>query len=197
MITQREYVEGCLQWYEEADLQPGNPEDGEWHECHYPTPKCLGGTETVLLLKEHHAVQGVLQSNEYQHPCIWGWEKEFIPAIYLNLYRYWRSEQSRRAVAVTNDVQKEVRVARATHASQYALCKYTQLTEEEKSERGRRASLAKPTKSIILVTPSGQEIQYKSITEACRFHDLVISCIHRVCNGTRKTHKGYTARYAG
>ena len=65
MITQREYVEGCQQWYKEADLQPGNPEDGTWEQCHYPAPKCLGGTETILLLKEHHAVQGVLQSEEY------------------------------------------------------------------------------------------------------------------------------------
>ena len=38
MITQHEYVAGCLAWYKEADLQPGNPEDGVWHEAHYPVP---------------------------------------------------------------------------------------------------------------------------------------------------------------
>jgi hypothetical protein len=97
MNTQREYVEGCQQWYREADLQPGNPEDGVWEECHYPAPRCLGGTETVLLLKEHHAVQGVLQSEEYQHPCIWGWERRYLTGEYLEKFYYWKSNLSRYA----------------------------------------------------------------------------------------------------
>lgn len=89
MITQHEYVAGCLAWYKEADLQPGNPEDGVWHEAHYPIPKCLGGTEVILLLEEHHAVQGVLQSEEFQHPCIWGWEEKYIPEDYKKLFYHW------------------------------------------------------------------------------------------------------------
>ena len=89
MITQRDYVEGCLHWYREADLQPGNPEDGEWQECHYPEPKCLGGSHKILLLKEHHAMQGVLQSEEYNHPCIYGWEKEFLRGTLLDTWRKW------------------------------------------------------------------------------------------------------------
>jgi hypothetical protein len=89
MITQREYVEGCQQWYREADLQPGNPEDGVWEQCHYPVPKCLGGTETVLLLKEHHAVQGVLQSEEFGHPCIYGWEKRYLDDEIALIWKKW------------------------------------------------------------------------------------------------------------
>lgn len=89
MQTQQEWVEGCLNFYKENDLQQGNPEDGEWQECHFPVPKCLGGTEVVLLLKEHHAVQGVLQSEEFQHPCVWGWERKFLEGEVLKVFESW------------------------------------------------------------------------------------------------------------
>jgi hypothetical protein len=90
--TQREYVAGCLAWYLEVDLQQGNPEDGDWHDCHYPVPKSLGGTTTVKLLKQHHAVQGVLQSEEYQHPCVWWWEKQYLEGELLELFEKWRAK---------------------------------------------------------------------------------------------------------
>ena len=98
MITQREYVEGCLHWYKEADLQPGNPEDGKWQECHYPEPKCLGGSHTILLLKEHHAIQGTLQSEEYNHPCIYGWEKEFLGGTLLDTWKKWMKIKAQPAI---------------------------------------------------------------------------------------------------
>lgn len=100
MITQREYVEGCLLWYREADLQPGNPQDGEWHECHYPVPKCLGGTKVILLLEEHHAVQGVLQSEENQRPCIYGWEKQHLEGQLLDLWQKWMEVKAKPGLAV-------------------------------------------------------------------------------------------------
>lgn len=89
-MNQHEWVAGCLAWYREADLVPGNPEDGVWEACHYPVPKCLGGTATVLLLKEHHAVQGVLQSEEYQRCCIWAWELAYLEGELLDLARKWK-----------------------------------------------------------------------------------------------------------
>ncbi len=89
MITQQEFVEGCLRYYVENFCEPGNPEDGVWHECHYPVPKCLGGTSTVLLLEQHHAAQGVLQSEEFQHPCLWGWESQFLSDELLTLFEKW------------------------------------------------------------------------------------------------------------
>lgn len=125
MITQREYVEGCLQWYKEADLQPGNPGDGEWHECHYPVPKCLGGTETILLLKEHHAVQGVLQSEEYQHPCIYGWEKPYLNGNVILLWKNWMKNKA-----------------------QPAMDAWAAVPLEEKRERGRMAQ-SKMTKEQL------------------------------------------------
>lgn len=109
MLTQQEFVEGCLAQYEEIYLQPGNPEDGEWHECHYPKPKCLGGTETVFLLKKHHAVQGVLQSEEYQHPCIYGWEKAFLQGETLERWKKWMAVKAQAAVDYWRSVPVEVK----------------------------------------------------------------------------------------
>jgi hypothetical protein len=90
MLTQQEWVEGCYAYYAENGYEPGNPEDGEWEDAHYPVPKCEGGEVTIKLLKQHHAVQGVLQSEEYQRPCIWGWEANYLEGEMLALCKKWK-----------------------------------------------------------------------------------------------------------
>jgi hypothetical protein len=92
-MNQHGYVRDCLAYYTEAGLEPGNPAHGEWHECHYPEPKCLGGTDTIMLLKEHHAHQGTLQSEEYNHPCIWGWEGEYLSGEILEMWQKWMTKK--------------------------------------------------------------------------------------------------------
>ena len=137
MLTQREFVEGCLNYYREADLQPGNPEDGNWDEAHYPVPKCKGGTETVLLLKEHHAVQGVLQSEEFQWRCFFDWEKNYLSGEYLELFHKWRSEGQRLFEAQKTEEEKVLFSEKCRVA---ALTRETRMTEEEKrlrSEQGK------------------------------------------------------------
>jgi hypothetical protein len=91
-MDQHEYVRGAIAYYNENYYEPGNPEDGVWEDCHYPEPECLGGTTTIKLLKQHHAVQGVLQSEEYQHRCIWGWEVDYLSGDLLNIARKWMSQ---------------------------------------------------------------------------------------------------------
>ena len=100
MITQEEFVNGCYRYYAENYYEPGNPYDGTWEDCHYPEPKCLGGTTTVKLLKQHHAIQGVLQSEEYQHPCVWSWEKAYLEGDMLALYYKWKKAAGRNASVV-------------------------------------------------------------------------------------------------
>ena len=107
--TQREWVEGCQAYYKKNHYEPGNPEDGKWEVCHYPVPHCLGGTETILLLKEHHAVQGVLQSEEYNHPCIWGWEGSYLEGDLLSVFSKWTLAKSRRATAAIYALPAEKR----------------------------------------------------------------------------------------
>jgi len=116
MLSQKEFVEGCYNWYREADLQPGNPEDGDWDEAHYPVPKCKDGTETILLLKEHHAVQGVIQSEEMQHMCIFNWEKKYLTGEYLELFYKWKSEGMRAAHA-RHTLEQKILIAEKTSES--------------------------------------------------------------------------------
>ncbi len=93
-ITQRQYVEGCLQFYEDALL---TPEPG-WHRCHYPIPKRLGGSDWVWLLPEHHAFLGVLQSEEFQTPCLGQWEHHHLTGDFYSLARHWQKVQREEAL---------------------------------------------------------------------------------------------------
>jgi len=82
VLTQKEWVEGCLAYYRENDLTPGNPEDGDWDKAHYPLPKGMGD-EWTYLLHEHHQVQGVLQSEEVGRCCF------FAGAVIRYLNHHW------------------------------------------------------------------------------------------------------------
>ena len=94
MITQEQFVAACHKYYSRNNIEPGDPEFGEWHRAHYPLPRCLGGTETVWLLKQHHAIQGVIQSEELQHRCIYRWEIDLLPRYYLPYGIKWIQKRS-------------------------------------------------------------------------------------------------------
>jgi hypothetical protein len=208
-MNQHDFVKECQKWYLDADLQPGNPEDGEWHECHYPAPKCLGGTETVLLLKEHHAIQGVLQSEEYDHPCVYGWEKEYCTGAYAPLYKKWKHLQvllthasrdpdahANRAREALKNLTPEQR--QQAHENSHKTCKELKvgIWSEGAGEKGRKSRWERDRIPIILVHPDGTEEWWGSATEACVKHDLSVQNLNHVLKRKRKRHKGYTARYA-
>ncbi len=65
-LDQHQFVKKCLEKYKTTPLPPGEC----WEQAHYPKPACLGGESVVLLWSRDHALQGVLQSEEYQHPCL-------------------------------------------------------------------------------------------------------------------------------
>jgi len=142
MITQQEFVEGCQRYYAENYYEPGNPEDGEWHDCHYPTPGCLGGTETVKLLKEHHAVQGVLQSEEFNHPCIWGWEKHYLTDELLALFMKWLTIKARTGAVTTNKSYTTEKRSAAGRLGQ------SRRTPEQRSEQARKANAARTPEQL-------------------------------------------------
>ena len=146
MITQKEWVEGCYAYYAENDYEINNPEDGEWHDAHYPVPECKYGTETIPLLKQHHAIQGVLQSEEYQHPCVWGWEETYLQGEVLVLYRKWKSEAGRisRAKQLANTTPEQ----RSASARRSAAGRLANTTPEQRSaaaRKGRATHLANTT----------------------------------------------------
>jgi hypothetical protein len=90
MITcQHEWIEQCQLKYRGEPL----PEGEHWEDAHYPTPKCLGGTETVRIWSRDHAVHGPLQSEEFNYPCIWGDERILLETYYpeyLTLWEKWK-----------------------------------------------------------------------------------------------------------
>lgn len=101
------YVEKVLKYYKDNDITPGDPNEGVWHQAHFPLPKHLG-SQTVLLLAEHHAVQGVLQSEEFQTPCIWNWEKDYLDGWLLERFHYWRNQLNSTAGKVGGKAAAEV-----------------------------------------------------------------------------------------
>jgi len=205
--TQKEWVEGCLAYYKETDYQPGNPEDGEWHECHYPVPRCLGGTKTILLLKEHHAVQGVLQSEEFQHCSIYGWEKEFLTGELLDICAKWLSDRSVRA-------RKEW-WGKLSPKERSVFCSAIRAKQTPESRRAhreklRQATLALPPewreqmkkiktethgKQIEITTPEGEKLLFPALREASRQTGLHPDVLRRLCRGGAPTRQGHTARF--
>ena len=88
------FVETTLKNYRDLGLKPdGSP---QWNLAHFPLPKVLGGTQEICLLKGDHAVQGVLQSEAYQTPCIYGWEGEYLDGEMLALFKKWMAVKGRR-----------------------------------------------------------------------------------------------------
>ena len=94
-MSQHDYVEACNEWYDYEGIIPGDERVGVWEEAHYPLPQSQGN-ETVLLLRHHHAVQGVLQSEEVGYPCIFNWEKKYLDGWLLERLHYWRSELNKK-----------------------------------------------------------------------------------------------------
>jgi hypothetical protein len=175
MITQQEFVEGCFRYYAENDYQQGNPEDGKWEIAHYPVPKCKGGTETILLLREHHAIQGVLQSEEFEHPCIGYWEQDYLPEGYLPLLEKWR--------AVLKVLCKQGQWGNTTKECRREKCK----KQQEMMAQARR----KP----IEVVYNGERHEFSSIAAATAALGIPSQTLsHRLCNpqgrgqGIRKRH---------
>lgn len=89
MLSAEEFVERCKLFYRTEGLDPGNPLYGDWHKAHHPMPACKGGESWIWLAKEHHAIHGVLQSEELGYPCIWNWEKNYLSGEYLELFNKW------------------------------------------------------------------------------------------------------------
>jgi hypothetical protein len=146
-MNQHEFVLGCQRYYAENYYEPGNPEDGIWEDCHYPVPRCLGGTETVKLLKEHHAIQGVLQSEEYQRRCFHGWEKFYLPDEYLELWEKWHIHGS--TLASQAFVEKTTPEQRKEISRKAVAGRLAKSTPESRSDAAKRAR----EKSLETTTP--------------------------------------------
>lgn len=78
IVDQHEFVAKCYADYAELGLEPGNPDDGEWQDAHYPKPN-PEGDKTILLLYSDHQQQGLYQSEESGRICFFpGDVKKFL-----------------------------------------------------------------------------------------------------------------------
>jgi hypothetical protein len=117
-----------------------------------------------LLLREHHAIQGVIQSVEYQWRCIWGWEEKYLTGEYLELFKKWMSEGRKVAHAAKGEEEKILIVEKQRSWS-------AQLTEEEKIlwSENQKAGHARMTEEEKALTAEKRRVnalaQHAQLTE--------------------------------
>ncbi len=157
MITcQHEWIEQCQLKYRFESL----PDGEHWEDAHYPIPECLGGTETVRLWSRDHSVHGVLQSEEFKHPCLHHINTELDKTNieiyhpdYIDLFKKWsftlRSEAGQVGGKTTHFLYPDLHsaVMRAVHEKYPEMAKVNgrqniekarkNLTREVLSENGR------------------------------------------------------------
>lgn len=87
------FVKKCFNKYE-TELLPSNE---WWEDAHHPLPACLGGEVTIRLWRSDHVIHGLLQSEHYDHPCLFGDGEEFVQGEYKALLKKWRKRLSQHA----------------------------------------------------------------------------------------------------
>ena len=124
------FVQDCEMRYYSEGIEPGNPMHGVWEKAHHPVPKCAGGTETMWLLKEHHAIHNVIQSDCYDRCCVWSWEFNYLEGEMLERAKWWKAENGRRNLAAQTHEQK----------SAYGRKREASKTDERRKEIGQKIS---------------------------------------------------------
>jgi hypothetical protein len=177
MLSQEQFVSACSRYYERNGLEPGNPFHGKWEKAHYPIPNRLGGEKCVWLLKHHHAIHGVIQSEELGLCCVAWWEEDLLPSFYLPYYQKWRhqhqvdnagkfwermSEEERKA-----QIQKMVKGQKRTPEF---IAEKSKILREMKSdptfEALRVSNLVKKMGTVVEVEENNQKRVYPSIRQA-------------------------------
>lgn len=137
MLTQKEFVDSCIVKYRWETI----PEGMRFEYAHYPCPKCKKGTETILLWSCDHTLQGLFQSEEFDHPCLDGRSRKkdilnlekFYPE-YLPLFYKWdkvRLSRAGTASSVVRHAEKNV------EGKSVAAVEAGKASTSEKNEEGK------------------------------------------------------------
>lgn len=195
LITcQHEWVKQCKIRYRY------NPPVGYWFEdAHYPLSKAMGGTDTVRLWYPDHIVQGILQTLEYNYPCIFTRntnELSIISEVYPEYVElYCKAEFLCKSFA-------GVRGAAAGFASnEYKSSpEYTEVRQksgreawENKkgafSEEGVRRRMEKRCNPVVVVTTEGT-LNFPSLSAAARYFNVDRATIRRWGKGLPASRTG-------
>lgn len=170
--SHRTYVENLLKYYQENDIRLGDPNEGEWEDAHYPVPKRLGGCQTVALLREHHAIQGVLQSEEFECACVSPRYDRYLRGTeWEDLYLKWIKETGAEG-------------GRVGGASAWKM----------RGLKHIEAAVAARSKAVVF-EKDGELYKFPSLRKGCHTLGLNIGAVCHVIQGKRNHHKGYTAHY--
>jgi hypothetical protein len=169
MYTTEEFREQVYLWYDTNGITVGDPNEGNWERAHI-VPQCVGGTETVLLLEEHHYIHDLYQSREYNRQCFHGRTKAWLYGEgflcenwfeLVSLYEYYSSRLSAQTAADRwAKLTPEERTAqgrkgakarwakltpeeRSAEQSQLAFTVWSAKTDEERTAQGRRLAKAR------------------------------------------------------
>ena len=143
MYTTEEFREQVYLWYDTNGITVGDPNEGNWERAHI-VPQCVGGTETVLLLKGHHLMHDLYQSREYNRQCFHGRTKAWLYGEgflcenwfeLVSLYEHYSSRHSAQNAAdrwATMTPEE-----RSAHGRRRVQARWANTTPEERSARGR------------------------------------------------------------
>jgi len=190
-MDQHRFVKERLAFYEEQGLIPGNPDDGDWDECHYPEPEGVG-SRTIPMLHNDHQQQGLYQSEEYGYPCFFnGDAKRFLDnnwcSNWFELYDLYDKWSGYYTTAMNNhENTKRARVANASAMNSHPNTVEVRRKNAEKS-RARDSKKVKCSTGFI----------HPSASEASRVTGINRGHICECCRGERRTAGGYTWSYLG
>ena len=206
-MTESDFVESCRSKYKHEEL----PEGQFWEDAHYPTPKCKQGVETTKMWSCDHTLQGLLQSEVWDYPCIHGFREEhdrknleqFYPE-FIPLYEKWLKRLRQLAGSASVKKAKEEKTG------------IFGFTQEELVEAGKKGGLAVLNRKIGIFSQTTEQLSangkkgsnitskryarpvvcietgvvYPSIAEAVR--QTGVKNISNCCHGRKKTAGGCT-----
>lgn len=143
MYTTEEFREQVYLWYDTNGITVGDPSVGRWEHAHI-VPRCVGGTETVLLLHGHHCYHDLLQSREFDRQCFfagttraWLYGEGFLCENWFELvgiYEQYLTLNSSRTASATQKAYWEALTPeqRSAEMSRRATLQWSSKTSEER-----------------------------------------------------------------
>jgi hypothetical protein len=201
MITcQHEWVDQCVARYR---CEP--PAGYHFENAHYPVSEKLGGIDTVLLWFPDHVVRGVLQTLEYNYPCMdtrrYEREVEALKVVYPEyLELYWKAYRLCKSFAakVIAPINGKRTGEKAKETGQIAIAR-SYINKDNQRRAGTenlKKAHAKTRKPVEVLLPNGILLTFESMSEASSCLGIDGTCISGVAKNPGKKTKGHQARFS-